>query len=977
METVFLKLVNMSITAGWLALAVMAVRLLFRRMPRWITCLLWGLVALRLICPFTLESALSLIPSTQPLPQEILYTARPEIQSGLAALDEVVNPMLEASLTPVEPASANPTQILSFVCSRIWVVGMGMMLLYTLVSYLLLKRRVCTAIPLEKGVKQSEFVDSPFVLGVFHPVIYLPFGLEEGDRTYVLAHERAHIRRHDHWWKPAGFFLLTVYWFNPVMWAAYILLCRDIEAACDEKVIRNMRPDDRRAYSTALLNCSVHRRRIAACPVAFGEVGVKARIRNVMNYKKPAFWVILAALLISTVVAVCFLTDPKQSDSVYDRTSTLALEDVGSAQAMLWESGQEASFLLTEDQTRELVSILNTMEKSEFKNGDSGPKEKSVRLMLEGGELLLTWDGSGIRFDGGEESAWACNAGLNRFFDGMEFPDWGVTVQPVEASPEKATIQFFRNASSLEGSLCFDGEYRLQTWTDSGWQEVPVRDADSGFPETDNEIPPDSTFGQTIYWEDRYSELSPGNYRIVKYLRLRRDSGFVEYCPYYGEFSIGAPDSSMASPDEVACVDIWYEKRYTCLSREEEYGPIVSLLTQIQANALPVPQAEVSDQVLNGWHNHSIQINTAQEQRSFVLSQDGSLLWSEEPEERMIYSLEEFPQLEEYLAKMTEGVRREETGGTPFATKDQPWNWTKGVSRGEVEQSGIYLLGETVREGNSTSQTVSSGTFSSEAFGQMLQILNAIPREAFSEEKLLSGARETYTTLRTRLSGRGISVSILDRVNSLAVVFRYYGTVVEMAMCDDMEKIEDDSLYLKDSVTCWKISDPALTQYMQSLMEDPPIVNYLVGSGFQWTEPVEFAYGDFALTLQMIEGWECRIVEGTPGARSFGVRCRPEGTADGWLYFSFWPGGYEPPEENRWYGEGSWMGYPSVRSYPDQVLTDSLDAREAVWSYYRVRTGIGDFAIINEGADAWFPEYREAIDAVISLCGFSVTIQSW
>lgn len=976
METVFLKLVNMSITAGWLALAVMAVRLLFRRMPRWITCLLWGLVALRLICPFTLESALSLIPSTQPLPQEILYTARPEIHSGLAALDEVVNPMLEASLTPVEPASANPTQILSFVCSRIWVVGVGMMLLYTLVSFLLLKRRVCTAVPLEKGVKQSEFVDSPFVLGVFRPVIYLPFGLEEGDRTYVLAHERAHIRRHDHWWKPAGFLLLTVYWFNPVMWAAYILLCRDIEAACDEKVIRNMRPDDRRAYSTALLNCSVHRRRIAACPVAFGEVGVKARIRNVMNYKKPAFWVILLALLISAAVAICFLTNPKQPDGVYNRTSTMALEEVKSAQAMLWESGQEASFLLTEDQTRELVSILNTMEKSEFANGDSGPKEKSVRLVLEGGELLLTWDGAGVRFDGGEESAWVCNAGLNRFFDRMKFPDWGVTVQSVEASPEKATIQFFRNASSLEGSLCFDREYRLQTWTDSGWQEVPVRDADSGFPETDNEIPPNSTFGQTIYWEDRYSELSPGNYRIVKYIRLRRDSGFVEYCPYYGEFSMGASGQDTSSPAGIVCVDICYQKCFACLSLESEYEPIVSMLTQIQANARTVPEAEVPDRVMRSGHTHFIQLNSSESQQTFVLSQDGSLLWTEE-EDRRIYSLGDFPQLVAYLLRMTEGVRRVETNGTPFATKDQPWNWTKQISASQVEQASIYLLHETERDGNSTSQSISDGTFSAERFSQMLEILNAIPKEAFLEESLPLGAADTYATLRIQLFGRGISVSILDRVNSLAVVFRYYGTVVEMAMCDDMEKIEDDSLYLKDSVTCWKISDPALTQYMQSLMEDPPIVNYLVGSGLEWTEPVEFAYGDFALTLQMIEGWECRIVEGTPGARSFGVRCRPEGTADGWLYFSFWPGGYEPPEENRWYGEGSWMGYPSVRSYPDQVLTDSLDAREAVWSYYRVRTGIGDFAIINEGADAWFPEYREAIDAVISLCGFSVTIQSW
>lgn len=438
---------------------------------------------------------------------------------------------------------------------------------------------------------------------------------------------------------------------------------------------------------------------------------------------------------------------------------------------------------------------------------------------------------------------------------------------------------------------------------------------------------------------------------------------------------MGASGQDTSSPAGIVCVDICYQKCFACLSLESEYEPIVSMLTQIQANARTVPEAEVPDRVMRSGHTHFIQLNSSESQQTFVLSQDGSLLWTEE-EDRRIYSLEDFPQLVAYLLRMTEGVRRVETDGTPFATKDQPWNWTKQISASQVEQASIYLLHETERDGNSTSQSISDGTFSAERFSQMLEILNAIPKEAFLEESLPLGAADTYATLRIQLFGRGISVSILDRVNSLAVVFRYYGTVVEMAMCDDMEKIEDDSLYLKDSVTCWKISDPALTQYMQSLMEDPPIVNYLVGSGFEWTEPVEFAYGDFALTLQMIEGWECRIVEGTPGARSFGVRCRPEGTADGWLYFSFWPGGYEPREENRWYGEGSWMGYPSVRSYPDQVLTDSLDAREAVWSYYRVRTGSGDFAIINQGADAWFPEYREAIDAVISLCGFSVTIQS-
>ena len=258
MEAVFLKLVNMSITASYLALAVIALRLVFRKAPKWIFCVLWGLVALRLICPFSLESVLSLIPAAEPLPSNIIYTAHPEIQSGVAVIDKAVNPLLESSLTPVSPAvSANPTQILSFLLSRIWAVGAAGMLLYALVSFLLIYRRVATAIPVEKNIKRSEFIDTPFVLGLVRPVIYLPACMASEDTPYVIAHEQAHIRRRDHWWKPLGFALLSVYWFNLAMWVAYILLCRDIEAACDEKVIREMAQEGRRAYSTTLLNCSI------------------------------------------------------------------------------------------------------------------------------------------------------------------------------------------------------------------------------------------------------------------------------------------------------------------------------------------------------------------------------------------------------------------------------------------------------------------------------------------------------------------------------------------------------------------------------------------------------------------------------------------------------------------------------------------------------------------------------------------------
>lgn len=313
MEAVFLKLVNLSISAGWLVLAVLVLRLVFRKAPRWIFCLLWGMVALRLVCPFSLESALSLLPSAQTLPPEILYTATPQINSGIPAINSAVNPLLGQSMAPAPGQSANPTQVWSFILSCIWMAGMAAMALYALVSYWLIKRRVAAATLLRENIKQSERVDTPFVLGLFRPGIYLPYNIGEGDLEYVIAHERSHIRRKDHWWKPLGFALLTVYWFNPLLWLAYVLLCRDIEGACDEKVIREMGLEDRRGYSTALLNCSVHRRSIAACPLAFGEVGVKERVKAVMNYKRPAFWLVAAALAACALAAVCFLTNPPAS----------------------------------------------------------------------------------------------------------------------------------------------------------------------------------------------------------------------------------------------------------------------------------------------------------------------------------------------------------------------------------------------------------------------------------------------------------------------------------------------------------------------------------------------------------------------------------------------------------------------------------------------------------------------------------------
>ena len=310
MSELFLKVVNMSISAGWLILAVLVCRLLLRRAPKWVNVLLWGIVAVRLVCPFTVESALSLIPSAETISPDIMMDPAPAIHTGVPAINSAVNPIISQSFTPSPVASANPLQIWIPVFAVVWLAGAAVLLAYTAVSYGRLRRRVDTAVRLRDNIFQSENVDSPFVLGVVRPKIYLPFDMDGRDMEHVTDHELAHIRRRDHWWKPLGFLLLTVHWFNPLVWLAYVLLCRDIELACDEKVIRELGNEQRADYTQALLACSVSRRAIAACPLAFGEVGVKERVKSVMNYKKPAFRMVAAAVVVCAVVAVCFLTNP-------------------------------------------------------------------------------------------------------------------------------------------------------------------------------------------------------------------------------------------------------------------------------------------------------------------------------------------------------------------------------------------------------------------------------------------------------------------------------------------------------------------------------------------------------------------------------------------------------------------------------------------------------------------------------------------
>ena len=359
MAAVFLKLLNLSISASWLVLAVLVLRLISKRSPKWVNVLLWGIVALRLVLPFSIESALSLIPSAETVsPAAVQFAPAPTITSGVSIIDNAVNPSLSEHFAAVPTASVNPLYVWKEIAGWVWLIGLGAMLLYALVSYLRLRRRVSVSLPVQDHIYLCDAISSPFILGVVKPHIYLPSGLDEVQRQNVLAHEQAHLARRDHWWKPLGFALLAVYWFNPVLWLAYTLLCRDIELACDERVIRTMDESAVKTYSTVLLACSMPRKAVITCPLAFGEVGVKERVRNALHYKKPAFWVVAASVAVCVVVAVCFLTDPEHETMKWAKN--LRVDDVVRVELTIMPQATDKQYKdFNADEIAEAVALIN------------------------------------------------------------------------------------------------------------------------------------------------------------------------------------------------------------------------------------------------------------------------------------------------------------------------------------------------------------------------------------------------------------------------------------------------------------------------------------------------------------------------------------------------------------------------------------------------------------------------------------------
>lgn len=310
MDSLFITILNNAIVASWLIAAIILLRLVFKKVPKWVHCMLWILVAVKLLLPINIETPFGFLPKTKPIPEKITVAEVPTVDTGISGIDESINFTLAKNMSRdnIEYVTVTPMGVYMYIASLIWLTGIIIMLAYFIISFLVIRHKVSASIRTASNIYECDEIVSPFILGLISPKIYLPSGLDARVKECVIAHENVHISRRDYLWKPLGFVILAIYWFNPLCWISYILLCRDIEYACDEKTTKDKEDSWRADYCQALLDCSVQKKMITACPVAFGEVSVKNRIKKVLDYKKPAFWFVAIAIVACLCIAVCFMT---------------------------------------------------------------------------------------------------------------------------------------------------------------------------------------------------------------------------------------------------------------------------------------------------------------------------------------------------------------------------------------------------------------------------------------------------------------------------------------------------------------------------------------------------------------------------------------------------------------------------------------------------------------------------------------------
>lgn len=540
MTDLFLKLVNMSITASWLVLAVIVLRLVLKKAPKALHCGLWALVAIRLICPFSLESNLSVVPQKEAITAEVFQAEdavpSPKIEHGFVAYESPSGEITYSSTVSVNHTGGSfPVQLW---LTGIWLAGMCLLLIYAAESWLRIRRRVAPSIPIGNQVWLCDHIDTPFILGIFRPRVYLPSGLNGRDADFVLAHERAHLKRKDHWWKPLGFLLLSIYWFNPVLWVAYILLCRDIEMACDEKVVKELGLEEKKAYSTALLNCSLPRHMIAACPLAFGEVGVKNRVRKVLNYKKPAFWIVLISVILCIAAAVCLLTDPAREMHLSEIEDSRNYSDLftDSEDVYLIREGEKFPV----DYPENLLSLLDdlTVREQPLDHSREETRDKTNRIHLRGNTYLnFSHNFRQVWVDNGVKPTYTYRVQkadiLRDVFDILTGERLKAAAEDI--TPTGMTVVFSpkRVYDGVDSSLV-QGSYWLERWNGTEWKKMEMLpQIGVGIINVSMELK--SQERQILDWTAEYGSLAKGKYRVGK------DFVFLEYgiaCNIYAEFTV-------------------------------------------------------------------------------------------------------------------------------------------------------------------------------------------------------------------------------------------------------------------------------------------------------------------------------------------------------------------------------------------------------------------------------------------------------
>ena len=1005
MEALFLKILSLSLGATYVAAAVIALRFLLKRTPKWIVCAMWGLVAIRLLCPFTLESAVSLAPSPDFRPAPLISVNQPETPAQTSRPSAAQRASAGAVQAPIEspaqvPASApaeipkesqTPTQSRIALFARVWLLGVAGILGYLIFSTLRLRRRVGVSIPMAENVRCSESVDTPFVLGVFRPTIYLPASVSPEDIPYVLAHERTHIRRRDHWWKPLGFVLLSIYWFNPVLWLAYVLLCRDIEAACDERVIRDMAAEGRRAYSTALLHCSMSRDAIAACPLAFGETGVKERIRAVASYKKPAFWTILAGIVLGAVIGVCFLTSPEAAG--------IKPKDI-TPQGMSLQCRRASRLEITDCR-------LEYRDGAQWKTVEQlgSPMEPDSASTMEP-DISFTAE------DRGWQADWSVNYGMllpgtYRLSLTCTDLDTGESLDyPVEFNQKSNGVYLWRNTDDLAvdtpqedtdvlrvpGRGMFwltvdkkNGEWGL--WNDLTGESLFLGDVRSVAFADQNGDGVCEVYGVANFWGE-----GDANIRDVwcydlatkeKYALQGNDADFntllvrgnrlylmqqwypenvqygVSQCYLLALTDNGLETQKLDRAGQAMTTQL--VEMGTCTRRmitmnSQQMAEMGKLLQNLKGHVQPASPEALTQALENPMSVNAVKLSYTLGYRVLNFSRDYSLIWEDGGESA--YVIADPEPLRTFLTQLTDGVRNRETSGTPFAGEEDAWKWMSGVTVDAISSARAEVCLEYTRTDFSAHSSSTSGTLNRQTLARLLAILNEIPQDALSAGKPIRD--DSFRNAVESNDEEGCGISLLDGVNGLAVGIHWTKDETFILLTSETEQYSARRLEAAtmENAWQWRIQDEKLDAFLEGFWKEPPVIFYTVGAEYNWQPPVKFRYEDFSLNLNLIEGW---IYEEVPfDGESAGVRCRPGDEGAGWLYFSYWPEGYAPVETDRYIAEGYGWGAPVYTSYPASAETEGT--RDAIWSYYRRRSlGHGDYVVINQGADGWFRAYSDQI----------------